>query len=212
MSVNLMQLLERLWSFISTIQPILSPIEGVLVGVFIREIADFFRKPRLSIEIDLSALKPFSIAETPHFAKYWRLRIKNSGRRPAQYSEAKFEAFDESDNSLFDPSILHWVRRYPVLYSKEQTLLQFEPITINSKDHEYLDVIQLVSLDHQTHPGRALSMSTYSHRPFQFKPHAKYVFKVTIYSRNANPLSSKFCLQWDDTWEGFDKNSISACK
>jgi hypothetical protein len=187
---------------------------GALAALVASWVREWIRRPKLRMEIDLSALRDFRVIdnalEVPRrgsqifMEKDMRLRIHNDGKTPAEYCEAKIEPLNERGESLFDPSILHWVRRYLEPQISPQNT--FAPITINAKDHEFLAMIVI----YQERVGNIenLHLQTASHRPFPFGPNVNYQFKVTIFAKNHNPISKTFSLLWDGTWDGFNANSI----
>ena len=163
------------------------------------------------MELDFSALIKFRIT-TPtestdgNVGKYIRFNVRNTGGKPAEYCEAKLEIWNEDMESIpgVDPSILHWVRRYPLIYLEPDE--RYTPITINVKDNEFLDLIWI--------KGKELDgdlsewwVETYSHRPVVLMD-VPYFFKITVFSRNATPISKMLRFHWDGTWNGFNENCV----
>jgi len=187
---------------------------GAAFALLLTEFLKWIRRPRLSMEIDLSALRDFRVISAMFeitrsgseivMEKDIRLKIHNNGKTPAEYCEAKIEPLNEREESLFDPSILHWVRRY--LEPKIEPVNTFAPITVNAKDHEFLFMIVLF----RSRVGNMEEMilQTASHRAFVFHSHVNYRFKATIFAKNHKPISKTFGLFWDGTWDGFNANSV----
>ncbi len=96
---------------------IVSAFLGAGIATVIRELINWIRHPKLQIALDLSALRPFAQLDSQGTISSWRqfvrLKIHNNGLRAAYHCEAKIEPLDEKGGSLFDPSILHWVRKSP---------------------------------------------------------------------------------------------------
>ena len=192
----------------------ITAFSGAVVALSLNWLRDWVQRPKLSIEIDLSALKVWTV--TPQqVQKEIRLKIHNKGNSPADYCEAKIEPLKENDESLFDPSILHWVRNY---LEPQNDSKHYAPITINSHDHEFLAMLVLkketflptFSAGELT---QKLTLVTASHRPYSFDPdiasgNAKYKFKVTIFSKNHTPETKNFSLFWNGTWDGFNKDTV----
>jgi hypothetical protein len=173
---------------------------GALAALVVSWIRQWIQRPRLSMEIDLSALQDFAVIDNElgveiGTEKNIRLKINNNGKTPADYCEAKIEPLDEKGKSLDDPSILHWVRLYPEN--------KFDPITINTEDHEFLAMIVIFR-----EKNDKLHLRTASHRPFLFLAKTNYQFKVTVFSKNHNPIWKTFGLFWDGTWDGFAATTI----
>jgi hypothetical protein len=188
---------------------LLSAILGAAAAILLRELVVWIRRPVLQISLDLSALRTFAIigeVDVEGFGKYVRLRVHNNGLRAARGCEAKIEPMDDQGTSLFDPSILHWVRRYAAIYGRPQD--QFAPIVINRRDHEFLDVIQI----QRWQKPNSLLVSTYSHRPYIFKPNKSYKLKITLFSENSEPKSVTICFLWDGTWDGFNEKCVRLCE
>lgn len=106
-----------------------------------------------------------------------------------------------------DPLILHWVRRYPPIYKTLDEV--YVPITINVKDQEYLDVVYITATQSVEIILTNIKVTTYSHRTVYIKSEKTYFFKVTIFSRNADPKSKTLRFQWNGTWEGFNEEVVS---
>jgi hypothetical protein len=195
-------------------QAILSVIVGGLAAILLRETVDWLRKPILQMDLDLTALKPFTQQlitpdrepEKVGVSKFVRMKVHNSGRKAASYCEAKIEPMDENGNSLFDPSILHWVRKYATVYPRPEE--QFTPITINRGDHEFLDVLSVFK---PSNSGNKIRAMTYSHRPYPLLPHERYRLRVTVFSENATPKKGTICFTWDGTWDGFNERCLRYC-
>ncbi|MCW3982824.1 MAG: hypothetical protein NWE96_02390 [Candidatus Bathyarchaeota archaeon] len=126
------------------------------------------------------------------------------GKTPATYCEAKIEPLNANNKSLFDPSILHWVRRF--LEPKIGPENTFSPITINAKDHEFLAMLILIN-DNGTNIPR-ISLKSASHRPYNFAANTRYKIKVTVFSSNHGPVSKNFSLLWNGEWDGFNTDVI----
>ena len=195
-------------------QAIPGAIVGGLAAILLREAIDWIRKPILQMSLDLTALKPFvqqlitqdREPEKIGVSKFVRLRVHNNGRKAANYCEAKIEPMDKNGNSLFDPSILHWVRKYATVYPKPEE--QFAPITINRGDHEFLDVLSIFKPSKSDNEARVM---TYSHRPYPLLPHRNYRLNVTVFSENAAPKKGIVCFTWDGTWDGFNEGCLRYC-
>jgi hypothetical protein len=193
---------------------ILNVIVGGLAAILLRETVDWIRKPMLQMDLDLTALKPFTQQlitpnrelEKVGVSKFVRLKVDNSGRKAASYCEAKIEPMDEKGNSLFDPSILHWVRKYATVYPKPEE--QYAPITINRGDHEFLDVLYVFK---PSNSDDGVGAMTYSHRPYPLLAHKGYRLNVTVFSENATPKKGTVCFTWDGTWDGFNESCVRYC-
>jgi hypothetical protein len=184
---------------------------GGSIATILRELISWIRRPELQLFLDLTALKEFeqrSIEEglLLGWRKFIRLKVHNKGLRAAHYCEAKIEPFNEKGQTLFDPSILHWVRRYAAVYPRTQD--QYVPITVNRRDHEFLDVVYI---DRSASPPNTIEVKTFSHRPYPLSPNKDYRLKVTVFSTNAGAKSLTISFRWDGTWNGFHANCVNLC-
>ncbi len=186
--------------------PLLTAVLGSVVTILGREIIEWLRRPNLQVTLDLSALNEFRLMDDGNFqgwAKYVRLKVHNNGMRAARCCESKIEPLDEQENSLFDPSILHWVRKYFAIYRRLED--QFAPISISRGDHEFLDVIDI---NRSSSPPYTIAVRTFSHRPYTLLGKRTYRLKVTVFSENAEPRSVTIFFSWDGTWEGFNEGCV----
>jgi hypothetical protein len=188
----------------------ITAFSGAVVALLLAEFLKWIRRPKLSMEIDLSALKDVilqNVVGGSSIKREIRLKIYNKGKSPAEYCEGKIELLDDaSGKSLTDPSILHWVRQIT-----PETA--FTPITINSYDHEFLAMLICDKMLVQTNPKTTLKID--SHNPSQFQNInvlgtrvTKCKLKVTIFSKNHKPVSKTFSLIWNGTWDGFTANTV----
>ena len=76
-----------------------------------------------------------------------------------------------------------------------------------AKDIELLNVVAIFKRRIGT--DTKVTLQTVSNYPFNLKPKTKYRLKVTIFSKNAKPVSKNFELYWDGTWDGFTTDSIT---
>jgi hypothetical protein len=183
---------------------------GGSVATVLREVIEWIRRPQLQLSLDLTALKDFRIEDSQRstlgWGRYIRLKVHNNGLRAAYRCEAKIEPLDEKGNTLFDPSILHWVRKYAAVFPRIED--QYAPITVNRTDHEFLDVI---SIFRTPKPPILIGVQTYSHRPYPLGPNKDYQLKVTVFSANARAKTLTICFRWDGTWQGFNSDCVKLC-
>ena len=198
---------------------------GGSVSILLREVIEWARKPIFQLSLDLSALNKVFVIEPRSMkdltgntqkvltlkngtGKYVRVKVHNNGSRTAHHCEAKIELMDQQGNPLpIDPSILHWVRRTPYVYKRTED--QFAPVSINSKDHEFLDVI---AIERWPVPGVTF-VYTYSHRPQLLLGGVNYKIKVTVFGENTEPKSMTIELSgWDGTFDGFSEKCLRVIK
>jgi hypothetical protein len=199
----------------------ISAFSGGVSALVLTEVLKYKRSPRLSMELDFSALKVKLIDNA--IQHEIRLNVYNKGKSPAEYCEAKIELQNEHGESLSDPLILHWVRNY--LEPQNETE-QYKPITINSNDHEFLAMIVLKTVFSTTSPKEVITLKTDSNPPYRFltlirdpdwlngllpdvaSGEAKYKFVVTVFSKNHKPISEKFSLFWNGNMKDFNHDSV----
>jgi hypothetical protein len=193
-----------------SLSQILFAFLGGSVAIILRELIDWIRQPELQLSLDLSTLKDFrqedQYGKVIGWSKFVRLKVHNNGLRAANHCEAKIEPLDEEGKSLFDPSILHWVRKYAAVFPRLED--QYVPITVNRADHEFLDVF---FISRSQDPPYVVGVQTYSHRPYYLSPNKDYRLKVTVFSGNARAKSMTISFRWDGTWAGFNADCVSAC-
>ena len=70
-----------------------------------------------------------------------RIEVKNEGKIESKNCIVKLRIFDGS-NKVTEGHILHWSRHIPIIVNPQTYLeTQYEPITIASKDSEYIDCL-----------------------------------------------------------------------
>jgi hypothetical protein len=71
-----------------------------------------------------------------------RIEVRNEGKIEAKNCVVKLRIFDENNNKVQDGHILHWSKHIPIMVNSQTYIeTQYEPITIASKDSEYLDCL-----------------------------------------------------------------------
>jgi hypothetical protein len=188
-------------------------ILSALAALMLREVYEWFRRPRLKIDFEeYEGQKPYildlflesesKIAGLTNKAKFLRLDVHNAGRKPAMDCEAKMVIFKTGKRESFTPSV-HWSRRDPAVY---KTLDQiYAPIHLNRGDHEPVDLFMLHYHPEEPELGPGACIQSMSPRAFRFERNTVYHIKVTVYA--SNTISKPFTLKlyWDGTLEGFDK-------
>ena len=212
--------LSQIWSVIWSI---VTAVLSACAVITISKLIEWRRKPAFELDLDFTAMRTFVVeaieGKVVGRGKYFRLKVTNVRPQPAHRCEAKIEPMDAEGNPLFDSSILHWVRREAHVYPKPED--QYAPITINSKDHEFLDVLMVTDVPitqyradkDRTETVRFAAVQTYSHRPFpvqRTKSGYNYTFKITVFGENADPKSITITFSgWDGTFEGFNAECFS---
>ena len=195
--------------FTSLAIPTLSAIIGAAAALFLREVWEHWRRPRLTVDFEeRDKQKPYildltigpRISNVPSKAKFIRLVVHNNGRKPAMDCEAKMVIIKGEDRETLTP-VLHWARRDHIIYETPERI--YAPIHVNRADEEPLD---LFSLPYE--PGKSLGpgawIESMSARPYQFERNTTYRIQVTVYGNNTVSKPFQFTLHWDGTLEGFD--------
>ena len=148
-------------SWVQALGYAISALSGGGSTLVLAEVLKYNRSPRLSMELDFSALK-VTICENI-IQKEIRLNVHNKGKSPAEYCEAKIEVQNENGESLSDPLILHWVRNYLEPQNESE---HYRPIAINAHDHEFLAMIVLKNVSSTTSPQEVRTLRTDSNKPY----------------------------------------------
>ncbi|MCH8865164.1 MAG: hypothetical protein IIB13_07385, partial [Chloroflexi bacterium] len=214
--------------------PLLTAIGGAAVALIGREIIEWYKRPRLEIDFEKregqNPYIPDLNDETRHEVgytlriKYFRLKVRNKGKKPAMNCEAKLEIIkvttkDIESDITSTKVALHWLRNDPILFSQNGDIKTgllnnaekvFAPINLNINDAEIVEVFRLPYLfstkpDTNHTPNPHPFIESASLRQLQLQPNWSYQGKVTVYASNANPESFKLKIKWDGKVEGFDK-------
>ncbi len=162
-----------------------------------------YQRPHLSVDFkSQNGVKPYldvlgsGVDGGGTLIKYLRLVVDNDGRSPANGCEAKLTWKESGIKQPFQV-IPHWVRLEPVTATLNYRDI-YSPITVNTKDAEEIDLLRLVQ-------GQA-EIRTYSFKEATIKPKTAYNLTVTVFSSNSNPCTLRFSINWDGTWDGFNKS------
>lgn len=179
--------------------------------LLLRESVEWLRRPNLKIDFEeRDGHKPYILdlflerqgLDKSNKAKFLRLNVRNTGRKPAMDCEAKMVIVTEGTRETFAPS-MHWARRDPPLYKTPDQI--YAPIHLNRKDEEPLDIFKLPYCPEEHGLGPGVCIGSMSYREFPFKRNITYLLKVTVYASNTISKPFTFRLCWDGTLEGFDK-------
>jgi len=176
-------------------------VDVVTTGTYGRRLAKKWRRPHLEIDFkECNKIKPYiDIQSGTNFfyeptSKFLRMVIKNSGRTPATYCEAKLTITMDCTEKPFH-GILHWVKRDPLIFNSLDDL--FAPITINAMDSEELDLLRLrINAD---------KIETVTDRIIFIEPRRTFLLKVSVLTGIGNNPTKTFAIKWDGTYDGFDK-------
>ena len=205
---------------------ITSVVVGAAIGIGGTELIQWWKRPRLEIDLDIFPNLDFNDyeAQTEDYhgnqavykAKFLRLVVKNKGKSAALNCEAKLTLKHASE---IHTGLLHWTKRDPILYRRFEDgkkILDldkiFAPIDISRSNNETLDVIKFPywysTAPNADHSGKRDTTSIYLPPPLNnliILSDDDYYFEVTVYARNANAEDFKFHCKWDGTIEGFNR-------
>ncbi|MCP8318658.1 MAG: hypothetical protein L6N95_02365 [Candidatus Methylarchaceae archaeon HK01B] len=175
-------------------------VDVVTTGTYGRRLTKKWRRPHLEIDFkEQNKIKPYiDVKSGTNFfyeptSKFLRMVIKNLGRTPATYCEAKLTiTLDGIEQFQGTP---HWVKRDSTISQSLDDL--FAPITINAKDSEELDVLRLRM--------NADKIETASRIIAYIEPRRTYQLKVSIFTGIGNNPTKSFDIRWDGTYDGFDR-------
>lgn len=210
---------------------LISVIVGSIIGITGTELLQWWKRPKFKIDFEEGeGRKPWTpdynsdytlAAGDINRTRYFRLAVRNIGKKPAMNCEAKIETSFDIENTITRVvTALHWSRRDPALYWKSGTSKLgfsenvsekvFAPIDLNIDDQETVDVFRLPyhfsTLPRVNHTPQFInSIESVSLRPIVLQPNTTYNCKVTVYATNTNPESFTFQVSWDGTLEGFNK-------
>ncbi|MCP8323403.1 MAG: hypothetical protein L6N96_04415 [Candidatus Methylarchaceae archaeon HK02M2] len=176
-------------------------VDVVTSGTYSKRLAKKWRRPHLKIDFkEYNKIKPYiDIKSEDHGfygpkSKLLRMVVRNFGRTPATYCEAKLTMIKDCMR-LTPQVLLHWIKLDPTIYDSLDDI--FGPITINAKESEELDVLRLrMNTD---------KIETVSDRIMYLEPERKYSLEVSIFSGIGNNPTKTFDIKWDGTYDGFDK-------
>jgi hypothetical protein len=209
--------------------PLLTAIGGAIVALVGREIIEWYERPRLRLDFEeREGQYPYtqdfndekvSMAGYNCRAKYFRLKVRNEGKKPALNCIAKLEIILTDLQNTPNKVSLHWSCNDPALFTKDGDISLglienadkiFAPIDLNVEDEEIVDVLMLSYMtpaipNTNNTPEPNPFMESVSLRQIQLPSEWAYSGKVTIYAKNTRPESFKFNVTWDGTVEGFNK-------
>jgi len=217
---------------------LLSAFGGAVAALIGRELIEWFKRPRLEIDFEERGReKPYIIDVNDYVAaakgdsrgtyriKHLRLKVQNKGKQAALNCEAKLSLASDSKNGQpADAKIIHWSRRDYLLYTKgfevgnpiTDSEKAYAPIDISRNDIEYIEVLRIpywhTSLPNGEMPKNItpeLESASVRAIGLVFHPNTEYQLKVTVYSKNASPVSKTFNFKWDGTLEGFNSEVIT---
>ena len=166
----------------------------VIVALFGDKFWKWFDRPKINISFDKNSERCFRVAVRPkdviqdeHLFRdveryYYRLRIENKGG-PANQVKVKIDVLDADgkEKERFEPSTLRWIsnRETEDLSKKE---IAYVNVCSQVKNYEHVITNRLrIELFDLTPRGIAGDL--------QLKD---YIFKITIYGNNFNPIPKKF--------------------
>ncbi len=207
---------------------LISVVVGAAIGVGVRELVQWCKRPRLEIDFDKFPRADWNDYEAQgegyhgnqavYKAKFLRLAVTNKGKSPALNCEARLRLKTKLDAYI---SPVHWTKRDPILYRRFEDgkkVLEldkiFVPIDISSKNSETLDLIKFPywfsiapdpDADHSPkRDTQYISLVTPLNNLMLFSDD-EYFIEVTVYAHNAKATNFEFRCKWDGTVEGFEK-------
>ena len=210
----------------------ISAIIGGVASLVGNEAIQYYRRPRISLEIYRKEHEPLVVTRTldtgpievsgqgavrRELVKDIHLLVTNEGLRPVQGCEATLVVYDEGE-PLPEPIRLGWRKRPPKLYNDidqlEAMRQRTAPFAINRKSSEQLDLLRLHYSgikDRETNQvldTTVEELTTLSAFPRHgFQSDKKYELEVMVSSSNANPETISLELNWDGSLNM--KNAIS---
>ena len=185
-------------AFVTLLAAVLGSV-ATLVGT---SLISQFQSPQLSVDFKShNEAKPYfdilglGVNGMGTQIKFLRLVVANGGRSPAKRCEAKL-TWEESGIKQPFQVIPHWVRLEPLTDKWSRDI--YSPITINTRDNEELDLLKLVQGQQE--------IRTVSVKEAAIRPNTAYDLTVSVFSSNSNPYTLRFSINWDGTWDGFDKS------
>jgi len=208
------------WNWANFIVNLLIGI-GTLAAVLIVLYQEFWKRPKLRVELDQEeegfcryASAHWVIKRIPNglmyckvdqsIPTYWvRIKITNSGKTVAKNCTGRInELLYVKDNKEtpcqpFDPCVLHWVGQ------KGDDL---NPIDINKKEYNYLDILFTEKDD----PDFFVNTDLEQQRGIKYNWEAgEYLLKIALYSENSKPASKTLRVVWNGI---FDQIKVSVYK
>lgn len=195
---------------------LLGTLLGTVLGVFLRELIDWFRRPKLKVAFEHGEPCLF-------LGRYFRLKVLNKGRSAARNCTAKFSFTEADEKDWRRGEILHWARREPLVYGRDPKRVDemYSPITIAKDDYELLDVFYLEEatppLESSEPPkselpnlylysfpwfessqiGPKVSSTTNLDR-FRINKATLYKSRVTVYCDNGSPKTFLFYFKFEN--------------
>jgi len=126
-----------LYTFISISGYVISTIAGTVAGWILFQIKLF--KPRIVVKFENNI--PCIREDTVTLVPTVRLAVMNKGRVEARNCIVKMKIFTENGKPVVDNYMLHWTRNKPIKEFGANSYDSYRPITIGSKDYEFVDWI-----------------------------------------------------------------------
>ncbi len=216
---------------------ILSAFGGAIVALVGKEMVDWWKQPRLEIDLKAKEKSNPYITDNNDFVnaakgdsretyriKYLRLKVKNIGRRAALNCSAKIEITHAGKTRIYsDSKILHWSRHHELIYTKgldvgspvintpQDIEKIYSPVDINSKDFELLEVLRMrYHYSGSVSPDLPSELTSASVDAIAliFQKDVEYSIKVSVFSYNAKPVSKSFRIKWNGTVDGFNSDIV----
>jgi len=130
-----------LYTFISISGYVISTIAGTVVGWVLFQIKLF--KPRIVVKLENNV--PCIREDTVTLVPTIRLAVMNKGRVEARNCIVKMKISRENGKPVVDNYMLHWTRNKPIKEFGANSYDPYRPITIASKDYEFVDWVVRIS-------------------------------------------------------------------